>query len=301
VIGGAQLGLAYGLANRSGRPTVDAVREMLSVAAAGGATTIDTAAAYGDSESVIGAVLAADVALRDRLWAITKIAPDVGEAADAAGAVLRLRASVDESRRRLRQDHLPLVLLHRAGARTAFGGALWEVLVRLIEDGVLGAIGVSVYAPEEVLAAIADPHVAAIQVPLSVLDRRMVAAGVPELCLERGVALFARSVFMQGALAVPDLPPGSYPEPLGKFVARFGAEATHRGCSGAGLALAYARAIPGVAGLVVGAESAEQVLLNLALFGEEPLGPSEAAEIEAAIGRPNDELVDISRWNRPPG
>jgi aryl-alcohol dehydrogenase-like predicted oxidoreductase len=47
VIGGAQFGLDYGLANRASKPSPDDVRAMLAIGAAAGAKTIDTAAAYG--------------------------------------------------------------------------------------------------------------------------------------------------------------------------------------------------------------------------------------------------------------
>jgi aryl-alcohol dehydrogenase-like predicted oxidoreductase len=300
VVGGAQLGLDYGLANEAGRPSPDQIHTMLAIAAAAGATTIDTAAAYGDSESVIGAVLADDADLHGRFWVITKLAPDVEDSGDPFAVAYLLREAVDASRRRLRQDRIPLLLLHRSSARRALDGALWETLRKLVDEGIIGGLGVSVYAPEEALDALSDPHVVAIQMPLSALDRRMVHAGVPDRCRERGVAVFARSIFLQGALAVPNLPPGAYPERLGPYVDRFHREAARLGRSGASLALAYVRAIPGLAGLVVGAETVGQVRDNVALFDMEPLSANERCELEAALGSPAYDLVDISRWSMPP-
>jgi spore coat polysaccharide biosynthesis protein SpsF len=301
VVGGAQLGFDYGLANRAGKPSPDVVGAMLAVAAAAGATTIDTAAAYGDSESVLGAVLTGDADLSGRFWIITKLAPDVEDAGDPLAVAGLVREAVDASRRRLRQDRIPLLLLHRSTARRAFGGALWEALRQLVEEDVIGGLGVSVYAPEEALDALSDPQVAVIQVPMSALDRRMVEAGVLDRCRERGVAVFARSVFLQGALAVPNLPPGAYAERLRPYVDRFHLEAARFGRSGASLALAYVRSIPSVAGFVIGAETVEQVRDNVALFEMEPLSANERNALEAALGSPDDDLVDISSWKmRPP-
>jgi len=300
VVGGAQFGLAYGLANRVGKPSPETVRAMLAVAAAAGATTIDTAAAYGDSECVVGATLADDADLNGRFWVITKLAPDVEDAGDALAVATLIRNTVDTSRRRLRQDRIPLLLLHRSSARRAFDGALWEALQQLVEQGIIGALGVSVYAPDEALDALRDPHVAAIQVPMNALDRRMITAGVLDRCRERGVAVFARSIFLQGALAMPNLPPGAYPERLRPYIDRFHLEAARLGRSGASLALGYVRSIPGLAGLVLGAETVAQVRDNVALFDMEPLSANERHALEAAIGSPEDALVDISSWHMLP-
>lgn len=300
VVGSAQFGFDYGLANRAGKPSPDAVRAMLAAAAAAGATTIDTAAAYGDSESVLGGVLADDTDLSRRFWIITKLAPEVEDARDQGVVASLVRAAVDASRQRLRQDRIPLLLLHRSTARLALGGALWEALRGLVKEGAIGGLGISVYTPEEALDALSDPQVAAMQVPLSALDRRMVAAGVLDRCRERDVAVFARSVFLQGALAAPNLPIGAYPERLRPYVDRFHREAARSGRSRASLALAYVRSIPGVAGFVIGAETIEQVRDNVALFEMEPLGADERNALEAALGSPDDDLVDISRWKMPP-
>ena len=299
VVGGAQFGFDYGLANRTGKPSHDAVHAMLTVAAAAGATTIDTAASYGDSESVIGAVLASDADLDRHFWVITKLPPDLEYSHDPSAVAGLLREAVDGSRRRLRHDRISLLLLHRPGVRRALDGALWEALQQLVEEDIIGGLGVSIYAPEEALDALADPQVAAIQVPLSALDRRFVATSVLGRCLERGVAVFARSIFLQGALAAPNLPPGAYPERLDPYVDRFHREAARLGRSSASLALAYVRAIPGLAGLVVGAETVEQVRDNLPLFDAEPLSLNERCALEAALGSPDCDLVDISRWRMP--
>jgi aryl-alcohol dehydrogenase-like predicted oxidoreductase len=288
--------MAYGLANRAGKPSAATVRAMLAAAAEAGATTIDTAAAYGESESVIGAVLAGDHELGARYWVITKLAPDVESNSASMGVAVAVRNAVDMSRRNLRQDRIPLLMLHRPGARLAFEGALWDSLRDLVAAGSVGALGVSVYSPEQAFDALADPAVSVIQIPLSVLDVRAAAAGVIDKCAERSVAVFARSVFMQGALVAPAVRPGAYPDRLAPYLESFREEAVRRGLSGAELALAYARSIDGIAGYVIGAETLEQVRDNVALFESAPLGAAERSDLEATIGMPDEDLADISRW-----
>lgn len=53
VLGTVQFGLQYGV-NSAGRPSVDAVRSILTEASKGGITTLDTSSAYGNSEEILG-------------------------------------------------------------------------------------------------------------------------------------------------------------------------------------------------------------------------------------------------------
>jgi hypothetical protein len=51
---------------------------------------------------------------------------------------------------------------------------------------------------------------------------------------------------------------------------------------------------------VIGAETIEQVRDNVALFEMEPLSANERNALEAVLGSPGDDLVDISRWKISP-
>src|SRR5256885_1717623 len=53
-LGTAQFGLAYGVANSVGQVTIASVQQILARASAAGLDTLDTAVAYGESESVLG-------------------------------------------------------------------------------------------------------------------------------------------------------------------------------------------------------------------------------------------------------
>ena len=57
VLGTAQLGLAYGAANRTGQPSEDEANLIVRAAVNAGIRWIDTAAAYGSSEQRIGAAV----------------------------------------------------------------------------------------------------------------------------------------------------------------------------------------------------------------------------------------------------
>ncbi|MGC1633411.1 MAG: aldo/keto reductase, partial [Gelidibacter sp.] len=57
ILGTVQLGLDYGINNRSGKPTHEKACEILHCAYDNGIRILDTAEAYGNSQEVIGAFL----------------------------------------------------------------------------------------------------------------------------------------------------------------------------------------------------------------------------------------------------
>jgi len=69
-----------------------------------GATVIDTAPAYGQSEEVIGRLLG-ELKTRDRMWLATKVTAPGGSATDG-------RKMLEASFRRLRTQHIELVQVH---------------------------------------------------------------------------------------------------------------------------------------------------------------------------------------------
>ncbi|HEY6177483.1 MAG TPA: aldo/keto reductase [Kofleriaceae bacterium] len=69
-----------------------------------GATVVDTAPAYGQSEEVIGQLLS-ELKTRDRMWLATKVTAPSGRAADG-------RKMLEASFRRLRTERIQLVQVH---------------------------------------------------------------------------------------------------------------------------------------------------------------------------------------------
>jgi len=59
ILGTVQFGLPYGVSHRGGAVASDEVARILDAAHRAGVRTLDTAAAYGESERVIGSVAAA--------------------------------------------------------------------------------------------------------------------------------------------------------------------------------------------------------------------------------------------------
>ena len=298
VLGSVQLGLAYGAANRTGKPTRGAALRLVHRAADAGITNFDTARAYGDSEDRLGEVLGT----RANIRTVTKLSPLAELPPDSRREDVRsaVDASIDASLEALRRDRLDCLLLHRASHRTDFGGAVWDRLIELLEEGVILSLGVSVQSPDEALAALDCCDVQHLQMPFNILDWRWREAGVIDRIRSRAhLTVHARSVFLQGLLATSD--PRVWPaihgvdaaailDAVSSLAARLGRESV------ADLCLAYARGQDWIDGVVVGMETEDQLDANLHLCARAPLSPADCALVESELPRLPPQLLNPALW-----
>jgi aryl-alcohol dehydrogenase-like predicted oxidoreductase len=300
VLGAVQLGLAYGAANRTGKPSREAALRLVRRAADSGVKTFDTARAYGDSEERLGEALAVTKPVRT----ITKLSPltELSEHPSWNAVCAAVDASIEQSRFALQREKLDCVLLHRAAHMTAYDGAVWGRLLDLRRKGMVASLGVSVQSPSEALMALASQDVDHIQLPFNILDWRWREAGVIAALRQRGdVTVHARSIFLQGLLATDD--PNAWPRienvnaaKLLRLIADI-AEQFHRE-SAADLCLAYARGQDWIDGTVIGMETEAQLDTNLRLSVRPPLAAEACARIEAMIPRLPERLLDPAQWPR---
>ncbi len=114
VLGTAQLGMSYGIANRRGAPGDEEALGLIARARALAIAQFDTARAYGESERRLGAALATDADAR----IVTKLAPldELGPDSQRLEIERAVGASLTASRAALGRERLDTVLLHRAGS-----------------------------------------------------------------------------------------------------------------------------------------------------------------------------------------
>ena len=193
-LGTVQFGKEYGLANPEGRVSYEEVAKILKYASANEIDMLDTAAAYGESESVLGSVGVSE-------WSIiTKIAPMDDSVVDVETWVLN---QVNESMQRLKVNHLYGVLLHRPKDILGDKGCKYKkALSRLKDAGVIDKIGYSIYSPAELdeLAKVMWPDI--VQTPYNVFDQRIRTSGWLDTFASSGTLVHARSVFLQGLLLI---------------------------------------------------------------------------------------------------
>jgi spore coat polysaccharide biosynthesis protein SpsF len=300
VLGGAQFGMAYGIANRAGKPRDEELHAILDLAKRHGVSHLDTAAGYGDSEHRIGSTLTPD----SPLAIVTKLPPNLLDGQPPAReAAQRVHVAIDRSLWLLERPRLDAVLLHRFEHFDGSQGAVWQTLLSLKAEGKIGRIGGSIYQPEELLSLLQDPDVGLVQIPFNILDQRWLAPEVQHAIAARpDVILHGRSALLQGLLTIDD--PLQWPIPdldlAERCIAGLKAAAAALGReSVTDLCFAYARAQPWLAGIVVGAETAAQMAENIRLFRTPALTPDQAAAAASSLPSPlPGQLLNPALWPR---
>lgn len=262
-LGTVQLGLPYGIANRVGQVSISSAHDMLRVAENMGIDTVDTAIAYGDSESCLGQVGVKQFRVITKLPAI----PD-GKCDIPAWIEQQIVASLD----RLGIPSLYGLLLHRpAQLLEANGATIFQALVDLKKLGRVKKIGVSIYSPAELDALAKMFHFDLVQAPLNLMDRRLFTSGWLRRLKTEGVEVHTRSTFLQGLLLMQrsELP--------SQFLAWKNLWEvwncwlqSNPGVPAVQACLAYPLSFPEVDRVVVGADSASQLvqLTNAAMACE---------------------------------
>ena len=252
-LGTAQFGLDYGITNTAGRVPAGTVSAILEEARLHGINMLDTAALYGASEEALGQqnLDGFDLVTKTPRFATAEI---VSEQVDELIQVFR------RSRERLHRQSLYGLLSHHVNDLLAPGGErLWVAMQELKAAGDVERIGASVYEGQQIDALLDRFSPDLIQLPVNVLDQRLVNGRYIETLKERGVEVHARSVFLQGLLLMqPENTPG-YFAPLRPLLRRYREVAAEQGLTPTQAALAYVRDLPGIDMVVVGVTDRAQL------------------------------------------
>ncbi len=287
-LGTVQFGLNYGATNTTGQVPEQDVRQILAAAAAEGITVLDTAAAYGTSEAVLGRCLS-DIG-RNAFSIMTKTVPlRVGSIGQEEQA--RFVEGFNASLERLQTESVAGLLLHHAEDVLVPGGErLYQQMIEWQQAGKARKIGVSAYDGDQLERLFSRYTFDLIQVPVSVFDQRLVRSGVLADLARRGVEIHARSIFLQGtALAMPEsLPP--HLRALKPHLTAFRQAAAAAGTTPLAAALAYIIQLAEVSVALVG-------VLSIAHLQECVAASNVACAMnfdEFAVG--DIGLIDPRRW-----
>ena len=303
VLGGAQLGLDYGITNQTGQPDINNAIELIRMAIVNGVEYIDTASEYGNSETVIGKAL--KHGWDSRVKVITKLSTLSGCPLDADRATVKafVASSVYKSCRQLGIPNLDCLMLHRAEHLSAWSGAVIEELVSLKTTAVISSLGVSVQSPEELIAVLKHEEFEFIQMPLNILDSRWAEAikEIERVKKDRCLVIHARSSLLQGLLLSSDRDLWKQancqsPKELIEWL-KFHADDKNR-IDLVDLCLSYVRSQNWVDAVVVGMESKEQLIKNIQLFSTPLLQELELKDIDLSRPCLNVEMLNPANWKR---
>lgn len=282
-LGTVQFGLPYGIANQTGQVSRSEARAMLQLAADSGIDMLDTAIAYGESETCLGEVGIQAFKVVTKLPAIPDGCNDVSD---------WVRGQVADSLGRLGVHQLYALLLHRPEQLLGFcGKTLYQAMQKLKADGLVKKLGVSIYDPRELELIVPRFHLDLVQAPFNLVDRRLYTTGWLDRLEDQDIEIHVRSVFLQGLLLMP---PAAIP---GKFAMwsdlwdRWHQWLSKHSVSATQACLAFPLSFPRIDRIIVGAESKsqlEQIIIaaNSALLEHLPDLQCDA-----------DALINPSRWS----
>lgn len=294
-LGSAQLGLNYGI-NSVGQPTEDEVFEILRYTSSNGVDAIDTSPIYGSSEKQIGKFIKGVNV--QKIFVVTRL-----EAQEFPEEIWEDRQALFERvERELRQScmnlglmQIPAYILHFADQAFRDDGTVLDILVELKKQRFVKFIGTSLYTSDELERCIDDTRIDVVQVPFSILDRRLLESGFLNKAYRRGLVIFARSVFLQGLVFMDRLP-------IELRNAKETLSGLHHladsyGLSVNELCLRYVLSVNEISSIVVGVDNLKHVKENIRIASSGLLNKSILKEIERLPQMP-PKLIDIRSWGR---
>jgi aryl-alcohol dehydrogenase-like predicted oxidoreductase len=287
-LGTVQFGLDYGVSNPAGRTPEAEVIRILEVARQHGVSYVDTAAAYGESEAVLGRSLRPE----DSFRIITKTWP-LNLPRITAEGVASVERAFEMSLTKLGRQQVYGLLLHAPTDVLVPGGnLLWEYLTGLKQQGRVAKIGASVYDADQIDRLLKDYPLDIIQAPINIFDQRLRRSGHLERLKQAGIEIHARSVFLQGLLlmeveAVPEHLDGAR-QPLDEFQ-RF---LRQHALTPVQAALGFVNSLPQVDAIICGVNDHLQLQELCASAVSLPAGWFDRFAIE------DRDIVDPSLWPR---
>jgi len=187
ILGTVQLGLNYGINNKTGKVSINDCAKILSDSFQSGIKTLDTAEIYGDSHKIIG-----DFHRRNnniKFDIITKFHKDfkIESIEDKVYSYIEVLAV----------NHIEVLMFHSFESYKSNKNAL-NLLIKLKLRGIINHIGVSLYNNEDIEAILDDNTISLVQLPFNLLDNISLRGELISKLKQRGKIVHTRSAFLQG-------------------------------------------------------------------------------------------------------
>lgn len=290
VLGTVQFGMEYGISNKCGQPAVAEVKEILDYANKQGIYELDTASSYGSSEVSLGQ--ARDGKGAKKNWRIITKTPHFEGEMITSEHLDDLRNKFNESREKLSTESVYGLLIHACDDLFKRNGdKLFEVMQQLKRDGLVKKVGVSLYSGEQIDRVLDKYKVDIVQLPINILDQRLIEDGRLINLKRSGVEIHARSVFLQGLLLMnaDNINPWFYP--IQDVIEDFVQQAENRGLTALELALGFVQGISEIDRVVVGVNTLPQ-LKEIVAAAEVYVETSEFSQLAVY----DEEFINPSKW-----
>ncbi|MBP05917.1 MAG: aldo/keto reductase [Chloroflexi bacterium] len=192
-LGTVQFGTDYGI-NSGIKVDQNEVTNIINCARNNDISLLDTAQLYGSSEKVLGDVNTQDFDI------VTKSRGFDQEVITEKEAVLVIN-DLHKSLKLLKQKSLYAFLVHHGEDLLKPGGEIiFNQLQTLKNQGLVNKIGISAYIDNQLIEIIDRFDIDIIQLPMNILDSRLIENGLLNKIYSKNIEIHTRSVFLQGLL-----------------------------------------------------------------------------------------------------
>lgn len=284
ILGTVQLGLSYGINNKSGKPSLEKAFEILHAAFDNGIRILDTAEAYGNSQEVIGKFQKENPNKEFKI--ITKL---------AASHTLKSNELINHIANNcitLNTTKLYGYMFHNHQSFKENKTFYSEVL-QAKKEGLIQKAGISLYSNNEINDIIENySNFDFIQIPFNLFDNESKRKTILEKAKAKNIEIHTRSAFLQGLFFKNDIPEKLKPLKFHLEILE-NIKRTHI-INTETLALQYVLQKKYIDYVLIGVESVEQLMSNIVISNSFKNIPHEVID---AIQVADEKLLNPSNWN----
>jgi len=281
-IGSAQFGLDYGVSNNTGKVPNQEVNKILNVAKKSGINFLDTAIAYGNSESSLGLSNVSKFNIISKLSSLGKGNKNIKE---------EIFQQINGSLDRLGVNSLYGVLLHDTKILlTDNGDQIYEALLGLKQEGLVKKVGISIYDTIELDEILSKFKIDIVQAPMNIFDQRLISSGWNIKLEKMGIELHVRSVFLQGLLLMKPSERPEYFKPWKSLLEKYDGWLIESGYTNIEACINSILQIDSVNKVIIGIESSKQLEEIITLIDKKLI------KIPVFLSSKDTSLIDPTMW-----
>jgi aryl-alcohol dehydrogenase-like predicted oxidoreductase len=285
VLGTVQFGLNYGINNSGGQVSVSEVSGILDYCKKSKISTLDTAAAYGNSEERIGNYFN-QAEKENNFRIITKFNLRNG---------LSMLDSLNHSLARLKVSSVDTIMFHNFEDFKNTNTSELNNLLKFKGEKFLN-LGISLYTNEQINDVRDSGLFNVIQLPFNVLDNHNLRGNVLAKLKDKSIETHTRSVFLQGLFFMDFSHLPKKLKPLEKYLRKIDELAKEYRITKESLALQYASSKGYIDGVLFGVDSLSHLKSNVLSINREI--PKEVFKEIDNIKVDEIELLNPATWNQ---
>ncbi len=279
-IGSAQFGQKYGIASKS-KPDITEIYKILNYAYSRGIYSIDTAKDYGNSEEIIGNYLVKNPDKKLSICTKTN---------------LKINCLLENYKSSEKSLNLKPEILLAHSSKTYLSDTFQSQIKGLLNYNENLKIGASVYDEKEitkVMCSKTTPNV--LQIPISILDTRLLRSGILKKLNESGIEIHARSIFLQGLFFLDNpLLKKKFPDAL-PYLLKLKEVSKKNNLEISELALLWVANMREIKNVIIGVDNLDQLKYNINSLKK--ILDSSVVEQVLSIQYDNKKVLNPRYWN----